>query len=169
RSVNPLIQDLDHLMRAVDSWGVDQPLPGAVAALVTEPGAARPSVELPAFRGVSAVYHAGALASTAASDLYFPKPFNDEQVRIVQLLETSDGVVVQGPPGTGNTHTIANIICHWLANGRRVLVTSMKDPALAVLRDHLPEEIRPLAIALLASEQEGMQQFEQSIHKIASE
>jgi hypothetical protein len=45
----------------------------------------------------------------------------------------------------------------------------MKDPALAVLREQLPEEIRPLAIALLASEQEGMQQFEQSIHRIASE
>jgi hypothetical protein len=41
----------------------------------------------------------------------------------------------------------------------------MKDPALAVLRDHLPEEIRPFAIALLASEREGMQQFEQSIHR----
>ncbi len=169
RSANPLIQDLDNLMRAVDCWADDGPLPGAVAALVTEPGAARASVELPNFRGVSAVYHIGAAASATASDLYFPKPFNDEQVRIVQLLETSDGVVVQGPPGTGKTHTIANIICHWLANGRRVLVTSMKDPALAVLRDHLPEEIRPLAIALLASEQEGMQQFEQSIHKIASE
>ena len=169
RSANPLIQDLDNLLRELESRASDDPLPGAVAALVTEPGAAGAAVELPAFRGVSAAYHAGARASSIAADLYFPKPFNDEQVRIVQLLETSDGVVVQGPPGTGKTHTIANIICHWLANGRRVLVTSMKDPALAVLRDHLPEEIRPLAIALLASEREGMQQFEQSIHKIASE
>lgn len=33
-------------------------------------------------------------------DLFFPMPFNDEQVRIIQLLETSNGVVVQGPPGT---------------------------------------------------------------------
>ncbi len=169
RSSNPLIQDLDHLMRALNSWVDTEPLPEAVAALVTEPHAQRASVELPAFRGVSAVYHGGSAKAASARDLYFPKPFNDEQVRIAQLLETSDGVVVQGPPGTGKTHTIANIICHWLANGRRVLVTSMKDPALAVLRDHLPEEIRPLAIALLASEQEGMQQFEQSIHKIASE
>jgi len=169
RSANPFVQDLDHLMRAADAWAEAVPLPGAVAALVTEPGAAGTKVELPNFRGVSAIYHAGASPSAVASDLYFPKPFNDEQVRIVQLLETSDGVVVQGPPGTGKTHTIANIICHWLAKGRRVLVTSMKDPALAALRDHLPEEIRPLAIALLASEQEGMQLFEQSIHRIASE
>ena len=50
-----------------------------------------------------------------------------------------------------------------------MLVTSMKDPALAVLQEQLPEEIRPLAISLLTSEQEGMKQFEHAIHKIASE
>ena len=68
-----------------------------------------------------------------------------------------------------NDGGIANIICHWLANGRRVLVTSMRDPALAVLHDQLPEAIRPLVISLLASEQEGVQQFERSIEKIANE
>ncbi|HTS54855.1 MAG TPA: AAA domain-containing protein, partial [Burkholderiales bacterium] len=168
RSTNPLMRDLEHLMQAVADRPDDEPLPEAAAALVTEPGAESKPVELPAFRGVSAFYHEGA-PGAAAADLYFPNPFNDEQLRIVQLLETSDGVVVQGPPGTGKTHTIANIICHWLANGRRVLVTSMKDPALAVLRDKLPEQIRPLAISLLASEQEGMQRFEQCIRTIASE
>ena len=45
----------------------------------------------------------------------------------------------------------------------------MKDPALAVLQEKLPEDIKPLAIALLTSEQEGMQQFEGSIKRIASE
>lgn len=95
--------------------------------------------------------------------------FNDEQVRIVQLLDVSNGVVVQGPPGTGKTHTIANVICHYLANGKRVLVTSMKDPALAVLQEKLPADIRPLAISLLTSEAEGMKQFEYAITKIASE
>jgi len=45
----------------------------------------------------------------------------------------------------------------------------MKDPALAVLQEQLPEEIRPLAISLLTSEQEGMKQFEHAIQKIASE
>ena len=38
-----------------------------------------------------------------------------------------------------------------LASGKRVLVTSMKDPALAVLQEKLPEVIRPLAISLLSS------------------
>jgi very-short-patch-repair endonuclease len=104
-----------------------------------------------------------------ARELFFAKPFNDEQLRILQLLEVSDGVVVQGPPGTGKTHSIANIISHYLANGKRVLVTSMKEPALGVLREALPAEIQPLAISLLTLEHEGMRQFEHAIHRIASE
>lgn len=50
-----------------------------------------------------------------------------------------------------------------------MLVTSMKDPALAVLREKLPSEIRPLAVSLLSSEQEGIKLFEFAVAKIASE
>jgi len=159
--------DLERMRRTVIEHG-DAALPGAVACLVTDPDDNADKTELPAFRGYNATYRES-VNSVAAEDLFFPKPFNDEQARVAQQLEVSDGVVVQGPPGTGKSHTIANIICHWLANGRRVLVTSMRDPALAVLRNQLPEAIRPLVISLLASEQEGMQQLERSIEKIASE
>jgi len=167
RSASVAGHDLERMRHVVAELG-DAPLPGAVAALVTDPVDVEAKADLPAFRGYSATYREN-LESVAAEDLFFPKPFNDEQARVAQQLEVSDGVVVQGPPGTGKSHTIANIICHWLANGRRVLVTSMRDPALAVLRDQLPEMIRPLAISLLASEQEGVQQFERSIEKIATE
>jgi len=170
RTNSIFLQDLEKLKKEAEEA---ETYPPAVAAVVTDPDTANPVVELPSFRGVSATYHANGgttgMAGAKARDLYFPKPFNDEQVRIVQLLEISDGVVVQGPPGTGKTHTIANVICHYLANGKRVLVTSMKEPALAVLQEQLPEEIRSLAISLLSSEQDGMKQFEHAIHKIASE
>ncbi len=167
RTNSLFIQDLEKLKKQVEEA---ESYPPAVAAVVTDPDTTNTVVELPTFRGVSASYHSDRSTSgKKARDLYFPKPFNDEQVRIVQLLDISDGVVVQGPPGTGKTHTIANVICHYLAEGKRVLVTSMKDPALAVLQEHIPEEIRPLAISLLTSEQEGMKQFEHAIHKIASE
>ena len=170
RSTNVTMLDLERFRVLLNALDEDAPLPEAVAALVTEPATENAQLTLPVYRGVSAVYHESAAPESArAQDLFFPKPFNDEQARIVQLLEASGGVVVQGPPGTGKTHTIANIICHWLANGRRVLVTSMRDPALAVLRDQLPEAIRPLALSLLAAEQDGANQFEHSIQKIASE
>jgi len=172
RTNSLFLQDLEKLKRAVEKIDDPKQFPPAVVAIVTDPDTANPVVELPSFRGVSASYHtesSSGPSSKKARDLYFPKPFNDEQVRIVQLLDVFDGVVVQGPPGTGKTHTIANVICHYLADGKRVLVTSMKDPALTVLQDFLPKEIRPLAISLLTSEQEGMKQFEHAIHKIASE
>ncbi|MFZ0931371.1 MAG: AAA domain-containing protein, partial [Syntrophobacteraceae bacterium] len=167
RTNSLFLQDLEKLRTQAEDTDI---FPPAVAAVVTDPDTTNPVVELPSFRGLSASYHAEpSMGVKEARDIYFPKPFNDEQVRIIQSLEVSPGVVVQGPPGTGKTHTIANIICHYLAEGKRVLVTSMKDPALAVLREQLPDEIRPLAISLLTSEQEGMKQFEHAIRKIASE
>ena len=170
RTNSILLQDLENLKKEVEAKKDATYLPVAVAALVTEPATVNVELELPTFRGVSAIQgDGGSTGGGKPQDLYFPKPFNDEQVRIIQLLEVSEGVAVQGPPGTGKTHTIANVICHYLATGRRVLVTSMKDPALAVLQEQLPAEIRPLAISLLSSEQDGMKQFEHAIHKIASE
>lgn len=173
RTNSLFVQDLENLKKSIEAGKSPKVLPPAVAAIVTEPETESHIVELPGFRGVSASYHVETSGNsgrnTVGKDLYFPKPFNEEQVRIVQLLTVSDGVVVQGPPGTGKTHTIANVICHYLAEGKRVLVTSMKEPALGVLQDQLPEEIRPLAISLLTSEQEGMKQFEHAINKIASE
>ena len=107
-------------------------------------------------------------SSSTKPELYFPKPFNEAQVQIIDKLESNDGVVVQGPPGTGKTHTIANIICHYLATGRRVLVTSKGESALTVLRDQIPEELRSLTISLLTNERQGLKQLESAVQLLAS-
>jgi hypothetical protein len=168
RSANVLIQDLERFKALIDDT---DPLPPALYALLSDPSTDNPEIFLPAFRGLSMIEgtEEGEEAHEEAQDLFFPAAFNDEQVQIVQKLQVYDGVVVQGPPGTGKTHTIANIICHSLALGQRVLVTSMKEPALNVLREKLPERIQPLAISLLTTERDGMKQFEHSIAKIAAE
>lgn len=168
RDSNMFIEDLGRFEGGIEETGE---LPAALRAILTEPSSVLEDVALPPFRGLSYVSGSqGGDAPTAkVHELYFPKPYNDEQVQIIQLLEVHDGVVVQGPPGTGKTHTIANVISHYLANGKRVLVTSMKDPALAVLQEKLPEAIRPLAISLLSSEADGMKQFEFAIQKISAE
>ena len=141
-------------------------IPAAIAALFTNPSSELPAEDFPTFRGINSI--AGATSSDGSGeDLFFPKPFNAEQVQIAQRLAVRDGVVVQGPPGTGKTHTIANIISHYLATGRRVLVTSQKSPALKVLQDQLPPEIRPLAVSLLDSDREGLRQFRGSVDLIA--
>ena len=167
RTNNLFLQDLARLEEKVKNTDT---YPAAVNAIITDPDTSVPEIELPSFRGVTPSYGSGNESSnTKEHELYFPKAFNEEQVRIIQRLEVSDGVVVQGPPGTGKTHTIANVICHYLAKGKRVLVTSMKDPALGVLQKQLPDEIQALAISLLTSERDGMKQFEFAINKIASE
>ena len=76
--------------------------------------------------------------------VFFPLPSNREQRRIVEKLNEKKGVLVQGPPGTGKSQTIANLICHLSAQGKRVLVTARTSRALQVLHDILPENIRPL-------------------------
>jgi very-short-patch-repair endonuclease len=101
-------------------------------------------------------------------DVFFPKPFNDDQLEIIRRLSKADGLVVQGPPGTGKTHTIANLICHAMATGQHVLVVSRGEAALAVLKEQLPEEVRPLAIAVLSNEREGLRQIESAIREIQS-
>ncbi len=98
-----------------------------------------------------------------SEEFFFPKPFNDEQIEIGKRLAVSDGVVVQGPPGTGKTHTIANMICNCMAMGKRVLVTSKGEAALAVLREHIPESVRELTISLLTNERKGLQQLERAV------
>ena len=55
-------------------------------------------------------------------ELLFPLSANSEQAEIVHRLNGRPGILVQGPPGTGKSHTIANLICHFLAHGKRVLV-----------------------------------------------
>ena len=167
RTQNLLLEDLERLRQAAAELFKVQEIPEAVRVVVTDPKDEVTERLLSPFRGVHGSPESG--RTSQPKDLFFPKPYNEEQVRIVQLLEAYDGVVVQGPPGTGKTHTIANIICHYLAEGKRVLVTSQKDPALTVLKEQLPQEIRALVVSLLTSEAEGLKQFEAAIGKIAAE
>jgi hypothetical protein len=83
---------------------------------------------------------------------YFPKDSNAAQIGIMRQLAQRDLVVVEGPPGTGKTHTICNIICHFLASGKRILAVSKGETALSVLRDQLPDGVRDLVVSLTAGE-----------------
>lgn len=96
----------------------------------------------------------------------FPLPANEEQRQIVQRLESDPCVLVKGPPGTGKSHTIANLICHLLARGERVLVTAHAPKALTVLRELLPDDIRSLCVTALSSSREDQRLLEESVRGI---
>lgn len=106
--------------------------------------------------------------SIKESELFFPLPWNDEQKRIAERLDANYGVVVKGPPGTGKSHTIANLISRFLAQGKTMLVTSQTSKALEVLRDKLPENIRSLAVSQLHQTAKRDDILQQSIGEISS-
>jgi len=59
------------------------------------------------------------------------------QARAVALARRSRGLVIHGPPGTGKSQTIANIIGDHLAHGERVLFVCDKRTALDVVQNRL--------------------------------
>lgn len=99
-------------------------------------------------------------------EIYFPLPANREQRKIIEHISIANGIVVEGPPGTGKSQTIANVICHLLAIGKRVLVTSHTARALQVLQKKLPPQIQPLCVNALSNDAKGMQALEFSVQGI---
>lgn len=110
----------------------------------------------------------GAAAAPAINDddILLAKEANEEQMQIIRRLERSGSVIVQGPPGTGKTHTIGNLIGHLLAQGKSILVTAQTAKALRVVRDKVPEALRPLCVSVLGSDQDARSQLESSIGSI---
>jgi len=96
----------------------------------------------------------------------FPLPTNKEQLEILQRLSGSKGVRVQGPPGTGKSHSIANIICHYLATGRSLLVTAYAPRALKVLQNDIPNELSGLCVTLLGHDAESIENLKSTVNEI---
>jgi len=96
-----------------------------------------------------------------------PLAVNEEQLQIVAMARARAGVTAQGPPGTGKSHTIANLISHYVAHGKRVLVTAAKEQALGVLIDKVPEGIRQLCVPVLGSDASARARLQATVTTIA--
>lgn len=70
------------------------------------------------------------------TDLYFPFLYDKYQLSTLSLLGNKASII-QGPPGTGKSETIANVLSHLAATGKRVLFVSQKAQALKVVKDKL--------------------------------
>lgn len=106
-----------------------------------------------------------AALSGESAQILFSKEANREQLEIAERIEKYNAVVVQGPPGTGKTHTIANLLGHFLAQGKSILVTSHTKKALSVLKEKLPPEIQNLCVSVLDDTNSDM---ERSVDGITS-
>ncbi len=106
---------------------------------------------------------------TEDEEIYFPLPANKDQREIAEKLQSRQGILVQGPPGTGKSHTIVNIVCHLLALGKKVLVTSHTPRALNVLREKFPKEMQALCVSVVGDDSaESRQTLEESISSITA-
>ncbi len=76
-------------------------------------------------------------AEVAPGDLFAPLPADSSQLAAVVGSARGCDFVLDGPPGTGKSQTIANMIAHNLALGRKVLFVAEKRAALEVVHRRL--------------------------------
>lgn len=70
-------------------------------------------------------------------DVFCPLPADASQLSAVFAAAQGKSFVLKGPPGTGKSQTIANLISHCLAEKKSVLFVSEKMAALNVVHDRL--------------------------------
>ena len=73
-------------------------------------------------------------------DLLCTRDADSSQLTAVCAAADERSFVLEGPPGTGKSQTIANIIADALARGRRVLFVAEKMAALSVVRKRLEQD-----------------------------
>ena len=98
-----------------------------------------------------------AMVGGESLDVLLSKEANREQLEIAQRIDDYNAVLVQGPPGTGKTHTIANLLGHFIAHGKSVLVTSHTTKALNVLKEKIAPGLQNLCVSLLDDSNKDME------------
>jgi len=133
-----MYEDLERMRSA----GVDHPLVRQLAASEME--------STPAVRGVTdsgpsplptdGDLHGGQLDDLLkVRDQFTVLDADFSQLRAIEAARSGRHVVIHGPPGTGKSQTIANLIATLLAEKRRVLFVSEKTAALDVVKRRLDE------------------------------
>lgn len=72
-------------------------------------------------------------------DILAPLLSDSSQLRAICAIDAGRNLVLEGPPGTGKSQTITNLIAHSLAKGKTVLFVSEKMAALEVVHRRLTD------------------------------
>ncbi|WP_170853661.1 AAA domain-containing protein [Lishizhenia tianjinensis] len=81
-------------------------------------------------------------ALVALDNNYASTRLNDEQNKAVLNASTFTNSVIIGPPGTGKSYTISNLVVDILLNDKSVLLVSKSKQAVDVLREMLTREFQ---------------------------
>ncbi|NYB52664.1 MAG: DUF3320 domain-containing protein [Methanobacteriaceae archaeon] len=73
----------------------------------------------------------------SSEDVYHVLDADSSQIAVIEDVKNGRDLVVEGPPGTGKSQTIVNLIAELLARGNTVLFVSEKMAALEVVKGRL--------------------------------
>lgn len=86
-------------------------------------------------------------------DFIFPFGINESQLQAVERAFTSQISLIEGPPGTGKTQTILNIVANILLRGKNVAVVSNNNSAVANVCEKLGKSGLDYLVAELGSKE----------------
>ncbi len=105
-------------------------------------------------------------------DLFAPMLSDSSQLRAICAASQGSHLVLEGPPGTGKSQTITNLICHLLSTGKTVLFVSEKMAALEVVHRRLKSlGLGPFCLELhsaKAKKSEVLSQLDSALHATGS-
>ncbi|MFG0275299.1 MAG: DUF3320 domain-containing protein [Phycisphaerales bacterium] len=105
--------------------------------------------------------------AVAPGDLLCPRDADSSQMVAVRAASAGRTFVLEGPPGTGKSQTIANLIADALGRGKRVLFVAEKRAALTVVRKRLGQDgLGPFCLELhsnRASKKETLEQMGEAL------
>ena len=97
-------------------------------------------------------------------------PMNLEQKEAVRKALSADVSLIAGPPGTGKTQVVANIIINTVMNGQNVLFTSKNNNAVDVVVKRVNDmnKTHPLIIRYEKSAKQCVSDYAQTWENIVS-
>jgi len=88
-------------------------------------------------------------ARARPGEVLCPRSADSSQLEAVLAAAAGEDFVLEGPPGTGKSQTITNLVAHALGLGKRVLFVAEKRAALDVVHRRLKEEgLEPFCLEL---------------------
>lgn len=103
-------------------------------------------------------------------DVFCPLSSDSSQLAATLAAANGKSFVMNGPPGTGKSQTITNIISHCLAMGKRILFVAEKRAALEVVHHRLSQiGLSPFCLELHSKKSgkaEVLRQFEDSLNYV---
>ncbi|MDH7601700.1 MAG: DUF4011 domain-containing protein, partial [Armatimonadota bacterium] len=104
------------------------------------------------------------------TDILCPLEADSSQLAAIRFAADGNSFVLHGPPGTGKSQTIANMIAHALANGKSVLFVSEKMAALNVVYARLEKcGLGPFCLELhsnKSSKKKVIEELGQALHVV---